>query len=188
MEIENFAVSKGHTPRIDPDSTRHPGSECNRYLRDIMSDPIAAKRLGIKSSDYFQVDVMDCIGNRAFVEWMISSKFVAPQAVKDGRLDIYTMNAARIIVSMMLQRPEVIRIEELEIDERANIFNVRLKPKSLDKKKPSWQKSLLRAKISDFKVIDTFTPEEQEVIRRYNQKVKQTRDTGRKYTKRGVQK
>lgn len=183
-EIENFAVKFGYIPRVDPDGSRHPGRECNQYLRKALQDPAVIKTFQMEGRDYIQVDKNITHNNGKFIQLLLDRGYITPQTLKNGKLDLYSLKAATIIIRMMLGRycfeipPQCIQY----IENGAVFDHVIYTTKRLDKyanRYTTHKKLFISYRSPGYKVIEQFTPEEQEIIRRYNRLVKETRAMGR---------
>jgi len=178
-EIENYANQYGASIRVDPKGGRHSGSVCNHCIELIVANPIVARNLGITRSDYVQVLNETLDDNRSFIYLLIAKGLINSCTLKHNKLDMYSRNAAQVIMSSMLNKPNF-HIPDCDVDLLSLNYDVHIDYKSMDKLQHSY--NLLNRKESpSASVIKMLTPAEQEAVRKYSKLVVATRDKGRKH-------
>lgn len=133
--IENVGAALGGSIRIDPDGTRHPGSVCNAYLKRIAKDIGHRKSYGYKEGCVLQVDANSLVG-KDFIQCLMDQGVLDASSLRNGMLDVYTPEAARIIVAAMNNSPNMkIPAYRIEWNFRFKDVDLPISAKTLRKKK-----------------------------------------------------
>ena len=204
--IEDLAIVYGAKPQVEANGQRHPGSHVNRVLRGVMFDHALRRAYTFGSHDICQLDVSNP-SNYAVVSQLIEDGVMNLSSIKGGKVYVYSINAAEIAVKAMLGNPNFyLDRNKIVFDEsfteiavtpvQVNWEGVKNKnvPSLLDKKvihtanteiDTEEGKGAVMTKNAMKSVLSSMTPYEQEIVRKYNQMVKATRENGRPYIKRG---
>lgn len=204
--IEDLAIVHGAKPQVEANGQRHPGSHVNRVLRGVLFDHALRRAYTFGSHDICQLDVSDP-SNYAVVTQLIEDGVMNLSSIKGGKVYVYSINAAEVAIKAMLGKPDFyMDRKQIVFDEsfakiavtpvQANWKRVKNKnvPSLLDKKvmdvanapiEQEEDEGQVMTKNAMKSVLSSMTAHEQEIVRKYNQMVKATRENGRPYIKRG---
>lgn len=83
---------------------RHPGRECNVYLKKIAKDAGSRISYRYERDCVFQVNCEEGMG-KTFAEYAMNKGILHSSSIKKGMLDVYTPEGARIIIAAMKEDP-----------------------------------------------------------------------------------
>lgn len=197
-DVEDYAASKGWRIKVDCNGQRHPGTICNEHIKRILNSNNLRRHFSWHSLDVVSADVKD-IDNYPIISDLIEREIINYSTLKQGYLDLYNLNAVRIIISCMIQDADFqIPDEDIVVDKSYKMLSIhgyshkwdtkKLKTHTLFKVKPK------EVKPRELKPVDVamksflesnFTEEEKTAIRKYQRLIRETRQNGtRPYIKR----
>lgn len=193
LEIENYGASFGASVRRDPNGTRHPGSVCNGHIKTIKKDQALRKHFNLKPSDCIQLDVNDP-GNFTVINDMLSEGIINHSALKGGCLDLYSRKACQAVVCCMLKSIDFqTHDEDISLVQSYSGVDINPTVKRFDKVRDRVDKSLIAKRSVEVaaQTIDNAMPSvlsmmseaEQVAVRKYQNLVKTTRESGRPYVR-----
>lgn len=194
-DIEDYAASKGWKIKVDCNGQRHPGTICNEHIKRILNSNNLRRHFNWHSFDVISVDVKD-ITNYPVISDLIEREIINYSTLKQGYLDLYKLNAVRIIISCMIQDADFkVPDEDIVIDKSYQLLPIHYYSHKWDSKKIKTH-TLFRVKPKELKPLDgatksflesNFTEEEKAAIRKYQRLIRETRQNGtRPYVKRGA--
>lgn len=193
-DIEDYAVSKGWRIKVDCNGQRHPGTICNEHIKRIIKSNNLRRHFQWHSDDVSSMHTKN-IENYPILNDLIDKEIINYSNIKNGYLDVYNMNAVRVIISCMIQDIDFTVPEEDIVEDTSYqnllpdlvahkwetkklntkvLFRINSKVSELIKPKP--MQSFLEA---------NFNEEEKAAIRKYQRLIRETRENGtRPYSKR----
>lgn len=192
-DVEDYAASKGWRIKVDCDGNRHPGTICNQHIKRIISRNDLRRHFSWRGTDVSSVDVKDIV-NYPIINDLIQKEIINYSTLKQGYLDLYSLNAVRMIISSMLQDVSFqIPEEDIVVDKSYELLTLRYHAHKWDTKKLKTH-TLFNVKPKEMKPLDramksflesNFTEEEKAAIRKYQKLIRETRQNGtRPYIKR----
>ena len=191
-DIEDYATKHGWRIKVDCNGQRHPGTICNTHIKQIISKNYLRK--------HFRWDGFDVVSalvkypqNFSVINDLIGRETINYSTVKPGYLDLYNLNAARMIIAVMTQNAEFdIPDEDIEFDESYSHIYIDFQPHRWDTKKINTYtlfevkcQSAKKSKSMKSFLEENFNEEEKAAIRKYERLIRQTRENGtRPYHKR----
>lgn len=191
-DIEDYAASKGWKIKVDCNGQRHPGTICNQHIKRMLSSNNLRRHFNWHSLDVVSVEVRSVV-NYPVINDLIEKEIINFSTIKHGYLDMYSLNAVRMIISCMIQDIEFqIPDEDIVVDKSYELLCVHCNAHKWDSKKLKTHRLFeLASKIPGIRtpmksfLESHFTPEEQAVIRKYHSQIRETRQNGtRPYIKR----
>lgn len=192
-DVEDYAASKGWRIKVDCNGQRHPGTICNEHIKRMLNNNNLRRYFNWHSTDVISVDVKDIV-NYPVINDLIEKEIINYSTLKQGYLDLYNLNAVRMIISCMLQEIEFeVPDEDIVVDKSYELLTIHYYPHRWDTKKLRTH-TLFKVKPKELKPIDAatksflesnFTEEEKAAIRKYQRLIRETRQNGtRPYIKR----
>lgn len=193
-DIEDYAASRGWRIKVDCNGQRHPGTVCNEHIRRVISHSNLRHHFGWRPEDVVSMHVNESNSgfvNQRIVEDLIQRGVINLSTVRNGYLDLYSLNAVKIIISTMLIDVDfIIPDEDIVVDKSYPFLNAHFKPHKWVNDKINTKTLFTVNTESEQKpkksfIESNFTEEEKEVIRRYQRLLRETRQNGtRPYYKR----
>lgn len=200
--VENIAIQNGATPHMEKSGQRHPGSHVNKEIKNVLKNPATAAVYRLSSADVCELDV-NHPGNFAVVNQLIEDHVINTELVKGDRIYVYSIHAANIAIKSMLGDPSF-NISESDVTFDFSFRNVEVSPVTAEFKKKRYYPSLIdrledkdmletahskrkknRKNFKPKSVLESMSEQDQEAVRRYCREVRETRNNGRPYRKRG---
>lgn len=192
-DVEDYAASKGWRIKVDCEGNRHPGTVCNEHVKRIIGKNDLRRHFNWHSTDVVSVDVKDAV-NYPVINDLIEREIINYSTLKQGYLDLYSLNAVRMIIACMTQDVSFeIPEEDIVVDKSYKLLTIYYYPHKWDTKKLNTH-TLFKVKPKELKSINkatksflesNFTKEEKEAIRKYQRLIRETRENGtRPYNKR----
>ena len=197
-DVEDYAASKGWRVKVDCDGHRHPGTICNEHIKRIISKNDLRRHFNWHSTDVVSADIKDIV-NYPILSDLIEKEIISYSTIKNGYLDLYNLNAVRMIISCMIQDVEFqIPDEDIVVDSSYELLTIHYYPHKWDTKKLKthtlFKVKPKEVKPRELKPVDVamksflesnFTEEEKAAIRKYQRLIRETRQNGtRPYIKR----
>lgn len=190
-DVEDYAASKGWRIKVDGDGHRHPGTVCNEHIRRMLNSNNLRSYFNWHSTDVSSADIKDIV-NYPILSDLIEKEIISYSTVKNGYLDLYNLNAVRMIISCMLQDVEFqIPDEDIVVDKSYELLTIHYYPHKWDTKKLKthtlFKVNSKKVKPKELKPVDVamksflesnFTEEEQAAIRKYHSLIRETRQNG----------
>ena len=101
-DIEDYAALKGWKIKVDCDGNRHPGTICNEHIKRLLKSNNLRRHFNWHTLDVISVPVKN-IENYPIIADLIENDIINYSTVKQGYLDLYNLNAVRMIISCMIQ-------------------------------------------------------------------------------------
>lgn len=192
-DVEDYAASRGWRIKVDCDGNRHPGTICNEHIKRIISKNNLRAHFLWRGTDVASADIKDT-ANYPIISDLIEKEIISYSTIKQGYLDLYSLNAVRMIISCMIQDIEFkVPDEDIVVDKSYELLSIHYYPHKWDNKKLKTH-TLFKMKPKELKPIDgamksflesNFTEEEKAAIRKYQRLIRETRQNGtRPYIKR----
>lgn len=187
---------------MEKSGQRHPGSHVNKEIKNVLKNPATAAVYRLSSADVCELDV-NHPGNFAVVNQLIEDHVINTELVKGDRIYVYSIHAANIAIKSMLGDPSF-NISESDVTFDFSFRNVEVSPVTAEFKKKRYYPSLIdrledkdmletahskrkknRKNFKPKSVLESMSEQDQEAVRRYCREVRETRNNGRPYRKRG---
>jgi len=171
-QLASIASELGIDIPVDSKGQRHPGTIFNNILKSMGVN--TRKALGINQGSVVSVLAESC---PRFISLLLEYDAISTSSIRDSKVDLYTQRAGRVILQWLSKSQADIEFPHFKTLTYSG--NIVLEPKALGECELSAPSLIGKAVLPKrYKVIDQFTPEEQEVIRRYQKLVKETRKDG----------
>lgn len=191
-DIEDYASTQGWRIKVDCEGNRHPGTICNTHIKRIIGKTELRRYFRWNGFDVVSLAVKDT-QNFSVISDLVYKEVINYSTVKTGYLDLYNLNAARMIISCMIQDIKFdIPDEDIEIDSCYKNIRINFRAHQWDAKRKNTH-TLFDVKCQAVKTSTSmksflesnFTEEEKAAIRKYQRLIRETRQNGtRPYVKR----
>lgn len=186
-DIEDYAASKGWKIKVDCNGQRHPGTICNEHIKRLMKSNNLRRHFNWNSDDVSSIHTKH-IENYPIINDLIEREIINYSNIKNGYLDVYSLNAVRIIISCMIQDIEFnVPDTDIVVDTSYKDLLPEFEPHKWDTNKLNTKVLFkLSPKVADeikLKPMQSFlesnfTEEEKKAIRKYQRLIRETRENG----------
>lgn len=186
-DIEDYAASKGWRIKVDCNGQRHPGTICNEHIKRMIKNNNLRRHFNWHSNDVSSIHTKH-IENYPIINDLIEREIINYSNIKNGYLDVYTLNAVRIIISCMVQDIEFnVPDSDIVVDNSYKDLLPEFEPHKWDTNKlntkvlfklsPKVSEQIKLKPMQSF-LESNFTEEEKKAIRKYQRLIRETRENG----------
>lgn len=101
VDIQKLAERHGYVVPCEADGSRHPGTDCNAKMRNIVKNVSLRHTFHIKPQSVVDIRVDD--GNADFLNWLANEGIASSSYLRVGVIQLYTEDAVNALISVMLK-------------------------------------------------------------------------------------